>query len=141
MKNVFTCGVFDLFHIGHLNFLKQSKSFGDKLIVGINSDEFTLSYKNKNPIIPFEHRFEIVKSCKYVDCVVKAEEYLPLKYIKEYDVNIITVGSEWKNVDLETIRWANDNNIDVKYVDYTNNVSTSYLIKKIKSYEYRQNPQ
>jgi len=49
MKTVFTCGVFDLYHIGHLNFLKESKSYGDKLIVGINTDEFTLSYKKKRP--------------------------------------------------------------------------------------------
>ena len=132
MKTVFTCGVFDLFHIGHLNLIKESKSYGDKLIVGINTDEFTLSYKNKRPVIPFEQRFEIIKSCKYVDLVVKAEEYLPLKYIKEYGVNVITIGSDWKNTEIESINWAKNNNVDVVYITYTQNISTSHIIEKIK---------
>ena len=132
MKTVFTCGVFDLFHIGHLNLIKESKSHGDKLIVGINTDEFTLSYKNKRPVIPFEQRFEIIKSCKYVDLVVKAEEYLPLKYIKEYGVNVITIGSDWKNTEIESINWAKNNNVYVVYITYTQNISTSHIIEKIK---------
>jgi rfaE bifunctional protein nucleotidyltransferase chain/domain len=132
MKTVFTCGVFDLYHIGHLNFLKESKSYGDKLIVGINTDEFTLSYKKKRPIIPFEQRFEIVNSCKYVDFTVKAEEYLPLKYIKQYNINVITVGSDWKNVEIESIIWAKNNNVKVIYINYTPNISTSYIVTKIK---------
>ena len=132
MKTVFTCGVFDLFHIGHLNLIKESKSYGDKLIVGINTDEFTLSYKNKRPVIPFEQRLEILKSCKYVDLVVNAEELLPLKYIKEYGVNVITIGSDWKNTEIESINWAKNNNVDVVYINYTQNISTSYIIEKIK---------
>ncbi len=132
MKTIFTCGVFDLFHVGHLNFLKQSKSYGDRLVIGVNTDDFTLSYKNKKPIIPFEQRLEIVNSCKYVDFAVKAEEYLPLKYIKEYNVDIITVGSEWENIEIESIIWARNNNIDVKYINYTDYISTSYIINKIK---------
>ena len=132
MKTVFTSGVFDLFHIGHLNLIKESKSHGDKLIVGINTDEFTLSYKNKRPVIPFEQRFEILKSCKYVDLVVNAEEYLPLKYIKEYGVNVITIGSDWKNTEIESINWAKNNNVDVVYITYTQNISTSHIIEKIK---------
>lgn len=132
MKTIFSCGVFDLFHIGHLNFLKQSKSYGDRLIIGVNTDDFTLSYKNKKPIIPFEQRLEIVNSCKYVDVTVKAEEYLPLKYIKEYNVDIITVGSEWENIELESIKWAKNNGIKVIYINYTQNISTSYIVKKIK---------
>ena len=132
MKTVFTSGVFDLFHIGHLNLIKESKSYGDKLIVGVNTDEFTLSYKNKRPVIPFEQRFEILKSCKYVDLVVNAEEYLPLKYIKEYGVNVITIGSDWKNTEIESINWAKNNNVDVVYITYTQNISTSHIIEKIK---------
>lgn len=132
MKIVFTSGVFDLFHVGHLNFIRESKSYGDKLLIGVNTDEFTFSYKHKKPIIPFEQRFEILKSCKYVDYVVKAEEYLPLKYIKEYNVDIITVGSEWKNVEIESIKWAKNNGIRVIYINYTQNISTSYIVKKIK---------
>ena len=132
MKIEFTCGVFDLYHIGHLNFLKESKSYGDKLIVGVNTDEFTLSYKKKTPIMSFEQRIEIINSCKYVDFTVKSEEYLPLKYIKQYNISVITVGSDWKNTEIESINWAKNNNVQVKYINYTQNISTSYIIKKIK---------
>jgi len=132
MKTVFTSGVFDLFHVGHLNFLKQSKSYGNRLIIAVNTDEFTFSYKNKTPIIPFTQRMEMLSSCKYVDLVLKAEEYLPLKYIKEYNVDVITVGSEWKNIELESVKWAKNNNIKVIYINYTDNISTSYIINKIK---------
>ena len=132
MKIVFTCGVFDLYHIGHLNFLKESKSYGDKLIVGVNTDEFTLSYKKKMPIMSFEQRIEIINSCKYVDFTVKSEEYLPLKYIKQYNISVITVGSDWKNTEIESINWAKNNNVQVKYINYIQNISTSYIIKKIK---------
>jgi len=132
MKTVFTSGVFDLFHVGHLNFLKQSKSYGNRLIIAVNTDEFTFSYKNKTPIIPFTQRMEMLSSCKYVDLVLKAEEYLPLKYIKEYNVDVITVGSEWKNIELESVKWAKNNNIKVIYINYIDNISTSYIINKIK---------
>lgn len=133
MKIIFTCGVFDLFHIGHLNFLKKSKLYGDKLIVGVNTDEFTMSYKNKKPIIPYKQRFEIVNSCKYVDLTIKAEEFWPIKYMKDFDVNVITVSSEWKNFESESLKWATENNIKVIYINYTQNISTSYIIKTIKS--------
>lgn len=132
MKTVFTSGVFDLFHVGHLNFLKQSKSYGNRLIIAVNTDEFTFSYKNKTPIIPFTQRMEMLSSCKYVDLVLKAEEYLPLKYIKEYNVDVITVGSDWINTEIESIIWAKNNNVDVKYINYTHYISTSYIINKIK---------
>ena len=63
----YTTGVFDLFHIGHLNILKKSKSMCDRLIVGVTTDELMTEYKNKTPVIPFKERVEIVQSIKYVD--------------------------------------------------------------------------
>lgn len=132
MKTIFTCGTFDLFHVGHLNFLKKSREMGDRLIVGVNTDEFVYLYKNKNPIIPFIQRKLIVQSCKYIDWTVDAEEYLPLKYIKEFKVDIITVGSEWKTTYIESIDWALKNNIHVEYIDYTQYVSTTKIIQHIK---------
>ena len=65
----YTCGVFDLFHIGHLNLLRNAKSLCDKLIVGVSTDEL-VSYKGKSCIIPYIERSEIVRSIKYVDCVI-----------------------------------------------------------------------
>ena len=62
----YTTGVYDLFHVGHLNLLKNAKGLCDKLIVGVTVDEL-VSYKGKKAVIPFEERIEIVRSIKYVD--------------------------------------------------------------------------
>ena len=66
----YTSGVFDLFHIGHLNILRNAKSLCDKLIVGVSTDELLFKYKNKKPIIPFTERLEIVRNMKYVDAAI-----------------------------------------------------------------------
>ena len=65
----YTSGVYDLFHIGHLNLLKNAKSLCDKLIVGVTSDEL-VAYKNKKAVINHDERMEIVRSIQYVDAVV-----------------------------------------------------------------------
>ena len=121
----------------YLNFFKKSREMGDRLVVGVNTDEFVYKYKQKTPIISHIQRKSIVQSCKYVDWTVDADEYLPIKYIKEFNVDIITVGSEWKTTYIESIDWAVKNNISVEYIDYTQCVSTTKIIQNIKSYEYR----
>ena len=65
----YTTGVFDLFHVGHVNILKNCKQMCDKLIVGITVDEL-VGYKNKKAVIPFNERCEIIRACRYVDSVV-----------------------------------------------------------------------
>ena len=129
----YTCGVYDLFHIGHLNLLKNAKSLCDKLIVGVTIDEL-VSYKDKKCIIPYADRASIVSSIKYVDCVIpqmsrdKVEAYHKLKY------DILFVGDDWYK-DQEWNKWEEElkkYNVKIIYFPYTKNISSSKLIKDIQ---------
>ena len=92
----YTAGVFDLFHIGHLNLIKKAKENCDFLIVGVNSDELVKEYKNKTPIIPEEERLEIIKSLKSVDKAVLVNTRDKLDAYNKYKFNRIFVGDDWK---------------------------------------------
>ena len=95
----YTTGVFDLFHIGHLNILRRAREKCDKLIVGVTTDELLKVYKNKSPIIPFEERISIVKSIKYVDEVVPQENMDKLSHWNYLKFNVVFVGDDWQNTD------------------------------------------
>ena len=99
-KTGYTTGVFDLFHVGHLNMLKNAKSLCDKLIVGVSTDEL-VSYKNKKSVIPFKERAEIVASIKYVDVVVSQENMDKLTQWKKLKFDILFVGDDW----FKTEKW------------------------------------
>ena len=131
MKRVFTTGVFDLFHVGHLNFLRQARTLGDQLIVGVNTDEFVFSYKQKIPIIPYAQRQEIVRACRFVDLTVKAEEFLPIKYLIDLEINVMAVSSSWKEQDLKSFEFASKNNIKVEFIDYSHFISTTQITNDI----------
>ena len=90
----YTTGVFDLFHIGHLSLLKSAKSMCDKLIVGVTTDDL-VSYKGKRPLVPFEERIEIIRSCRYVDLAVPQNEMDKLNACKKMKVDILFVGDDW----------------------------------------------
>ena len=90
----YTTGVFDMFHIGHLNILKRAKEQCEFLIVGVSTDDVVQSYKNKTPIIPFEQRSAIVEAIKYVDKVVPQESMNKLEAVKRFSANAVFVGSE-----------------------------------------------
>lgn len=99
----YTTGVFDLFHFGHLNMLKNAKAMCDKLIVGVTTDETVYSYKHKKTVIPFEERIEIVRSIKYVDAVVPQESMDKYEAWKKLKFDIMFVGDDWYN----TEKWRN----------------------------------
>ena len=83
----YTTGVYDMFHIGHLNILKKAKEQCDYLIVGVTTDELCFSRKNKYPIINQDERLEIIDSIKYVDRAVFQTDMDKLKAVKKYNVN------------------------------------------------------
>ena len=94
---VYTSGTWDLFHIGHLNILEKSAALGDKLIVGVSSDELIYEYKGIKPVIPFEQRMRIVESIGVVSQVVRQDILTDIRQLKEFDVDIVTIGDDWKN--------------------------------------------
>ena len=96
MKIGYIGGVWDLFHIGHLNILRNAKSLCNKLIVGVTIDEL-VKYKNKKAVIPYKERAEIIRSIKYVDMVIPQEEIDKLKIWKKLKFDILFVGSDWHN--------------------------------------------
>ncbi|MDD4601011.1 MAG: adenylyltransferase/cytidyltransferase family protein [Negativicutes bacterium] len=124
----YTTGVYDLFHIGHLNLLKNAKGMCDRLVVGITTDELA-QYKNKNPVIPFEERLEIVRNIKFVDAVVPQEDMDKLLMCKKIKANILFVGDDW----YETPKWQEyeknfqKEGIRIMYFPYTKGISSTKI--------------
>ena len=100
MRIGYTSGVFDLFHIGHLNILKRAKDLCDYLIVGVSTDELVESYKNKIPIIPFDERLAIVGAIRYVNKVVSQKNLNKLEAWKTLKFDIMFHGDDWKGTAL-----------------------------------------
>ena len=131
----YTTGVFDMFHIGHLNLLKKAKINFKYLIVGVSSDELVNDYKNKLPVIPLEHRLEIVSELKCVDEVVIQTDRDKLKAFHKIGFDVMFVGSDWKGdplwVELEHELAKYD--ARVEYFQYTNNVSSTKFTEILQS--------
>lgn len=124
----YTTGVYDLFHIGHLNLLKNAKGMCDKLIVGVTVDEL-VSYKNKRAVIPFEERIEIVRSIKYVDAAIPQEDIDKFEAWKKLGFDVLFVGDDWYNSE----RWREleekfrQVNVRVVYFPYTKGTSSTII--------------
>ncbi|MGI5919157.1 MAG: adenylyltransferase/cytidyltransferase family protein [Christensenellales bacterium] len=124
----YTTGVFDLFHIGHLNILRRAKERCEFLIVGVTVDEL-VAYKHKKAVIPFEERIEIVRAIKYVDMAVPQENMDKLQALEKYKFDVMFVGSDWKNTDKwnEIERQMNERGVDVIYFPYTKGTSSTLI--------------
>lgn len=129
----YTTGVFDMFHIGHLNILKKAKEQCEYLIVGVTTDELCFARKNKMPIICEQDRVEIVSSIKYVDKVVRQNDMDKLKTVKEHGINAVFVGSDWKG----TLSWENYEKefatlgCEVVYLEHTDGISSTILRERL----------
>jgi glycerol-3-phosphate cytidylyltransferase len=129
----YTTGVFDMFHIGHLNILRRAKEKCDYLIVGVSTDECVESYKHKTPIIPFEQRAAIVEAIKYVDEVVPQKNMDKLAFLQKRHFDVMFHGSEWKGTELYN-RYEEEfahYGTRIEYLPHTEGVSSSMLRKKI----------
>ena len=129
----YTTGVFDLFHIGHLNILKNAKAHCDYLIVGVTVDEL-VAYKGKKAFIPYEERAAIVEAIKYVDKVVPQENMNKMDAWEKYHFNRMFVGDDWKGTDTWN-RWEEEFSkvgVEIVYFPYTKTTSSSELRDALK---------
>ncbi|MDE7235435.1 MAG: adenylyltransferase/cytidyltransferase family protein, partial [Helicobacter japonicus] len=124
----YTSGVYDLFHIGHLNLLKNAKGLCDKLIVGVTIDEL-VSYKNKRAVIPFSERIEIVRNIKYVDAAIAQEEIDKYKMWEKIHFDVLFVGDDWYNSPSWNEMESKSENVGVRvvYFPYTKGTSSTLL--------------
>lgn len=96
----YTSGVYDMFHIGHLNILKRAKEMCEILVVGVSTDECVQSYKHKTPVIPYEQRAAIVESIRYVDKVVPQDTMDKMGMWEKVHFDVMFHGDEWRGTDL-----------------------------------------
>ena len=125
----YTTGVYDMFHVGHLNILKRAKEQCDYLIVGVSTDDLVQQEKNKMPIISFADRCAIVEAIKYVDKVVPQYDKNKFGAWESYHFNKMFVGSDWKN----TRQWVayeeqfKPVGVEIVYLDHTDGISSTIL--------------
>lgn len=130
----YTTGVFDMFHIGHLNLLRRAKERCDYLIVGVSTDEVVESYKHHLPVIPYEQRVAIVEAIKYVDEVVPQTTMDKTDFLKQRHFDVMFHGDEWKGTDLynkyeeEFVKYG----ARIEYLNHTEGISSSMLREKVK---------
>lgn len=130
MRTVITYGTFDLLHIGHLNLLKRARELGERLVVGVSTDEFN-ELKGKATLMPFEHRAEMVRGIRYVDEVIpevnweqKADD------IRKHNADVFVMGSDWEGK-FDFLK----NICEVVYLPRTANISSSELKNAVRVFE------
>lgn len=125
----YTTGVFDMFHVGHLNILKRAKAQCEHLIVGVSTDELVKDYKRKTPIIPFEERFAIVGAIKYVDEVVPQTSMDKFKAWEQLKFNVLFHGSDWKDSEMYNaiVKQFSTIGVEVVFLPHTAGVSSTLL--------------
>lgn len=129
----YTQGVFDMFHIGHLNLINNAKAQCQSLIVGVNSDELVKKYKKIQPVIGEKERLEIVANIKAVDKALLVDSLDKVLAFEKLSFNVVFIGDDWKG----SARWKYtekllaDRGVDVVYLPYTKNISSSIMRSKI----------
>lgn len=130
----YTTGVYDMFHIGHLNVIRRAKEQCDYLIVGVSTDELVFYEKNKTPVIPYEERAAIVEALKYVDQVVPQMDKNKMGAWEKYHFDKMFVGSDW----MGTPQWEGFEEqfaplgVEIVYLPHTDGISSTKLTGVIK---------
>ena len=132
-KVVYTYGVFDLFHKGHVELLKEAKMLGDSLVVGIFSDDVAASFKRK-PVLCLEDRMHVVKHCQYVDEVVVQEHFSPEHVIRKIKPHVLAKGpgAGWEErADVPGTEAMREIGGSIVRLPYHDGISTSMIIQAI----------
>ncbi len=131
----YTAGVYDMFHVGHLNVIMNAKKYCEYLIVAVSTDEVVQKNKHTSPIIKFEDRARIVEAIRYVDEVVPQTDYDDkIGAAIKYGIDVMFVGDDWKG----TEKWATIEkqlktiDVDLVYLPYTSSISSTMLRERIK---------
>lgn len=134
----YTTGVYDMFHIGHLNILRRAKELCGYLIVGVTTDELCYKRKHKYPIICEAERLEIVQAIRYVDQAIFQTNMDKVATAQKLGADVVFVGSDWKNTPswLAYEKELKKINCDVIYLDHTDGISSSILRKKLNENDY-----
>ncbi len=129
----YTTGVFDMFHIGHLNILKKAKEMCEFLVVGVTSDSLCYQKKHKYPIIPEFDRMAIVSAIRYVDRIIPQLDMNKLKVVETLGCDVVFVGSDWRG----TSEWLTYEEefatvgCRVVYLDHTEGISSTVLRERL----------
>ncbi len=136
----YTTGVFDLFHIGHLNIIRRAKEQCEYLIVGVSTDELVKEYKNKYPIIPFEERKEIIESLKYVDEVVPQTTMDKYAAWENLHYEALFHGDDWKNSDMynKYLEEFEGTGVEFVFLPHTEGTSSTMLTEVLQKIREEQ---
>ena len=132
----FTQGTFDMFHIGHLNLIRNARQYCDYLIVGVNTDELVETYKGKRTIVPFEERIAIVESIRYVDEAIMTATLDKFDVWKQRRYDLLFIGDDWKGSQrwIETEKQMSVYGVEVVYLPYTPTTSSTMIRLKLLQY-------
>ncbi len=132
----FTAGTFDMFHIGHLNLLKNAKSRCDYLIVGVNSDQLVEEYKKKKAVVPLDERMEIIRAIRYVDEVMRIDSLDKVVSWKKKHYDLLFIGDDWKGNPrwIKTEEEMQKYGVKVVYLPHTEGTTSTLLREKLVEY-------
>lgn len=129
-------GAFDIINWGHIKAFQWAKAHGDYLIVALNSNELLEEYKGRHAVLPWHQKKFIIESCVFVDKVVKANEFSPMKLLKKYDVNVYALSDEWRKTKSEEIAYMKKKGGRVVWSPKFNGVVRTSRIKEILLREF-----